>query len=67
MTWRTGTWRTGTWRAGTWAGGAATPPPAVPPAPTFGVGGGRIYGGGRTVRQRYLRDDEMIWMGGGRR
>ena len=41
--------------------------PAVPPAPTFGVGGGRTYGTGRTVRPRYLRDDELIWLGGGRR
>ncbi len=36
--------------------------PAVPPAPTFGGGSG----GGRRVRGRYRRDDELIWMGGAR-
>ena len=43
------------------AGGAQ---PAVPPAPTFVMGGQRIYSGGRAARSRYKRDDELTWMGG---
>lgn len=38
---------------------AGLPSPA--PAPTLTVGGGR--GTSRSVRPRYLRDDELIWMG----
>ena len=46
------------------AGGAQ---PAVPPAPTFGLGGQRIYSGGSSIRARYKRDDELTWMTGGKR
>lgn len=49
---------------GLWSVGGAQP--AVPPAPTFGMGGQRIYGGGGAARSRYKRDDELTWMGGRR-
>lgn len=44
---------------------------AVPPAPTFGSGGGASYGRSSPVRQvirrdRRDRDEELIWMGGGK-
>ena len=39
---------------------------AVPPAPTFSPSGAGAQGIGRTVRPRYLRDDDLIWLGGKR-
>jgi hypothetical protein len=42
---------------------ASIVPPAVPPATTFGLGGQRIHSGGSSIRARYKRDDELIWMG----
>jgi len=35
---------------------------AVSPAPTFGMGGQRIYSGCGAGRSRYKRDEELIWM-----
>ena len=46
---------------------AGTEPPAVPPAPTFTTGAAGIVGTGRRVRPRYWRDDDLLWLAGGKR